>query len=174
MRKPMHVLLFGVSILATHSAMAASCVPMVTDLVNYSRGNGQYLIVTVASNQQNSIVSWTGHPSSAALDYDGVGGLKTQAPYHHMVLYSDRQSIINSRPQPFDSAKPDFIDLQVAPDGSKVWIKSTTWGFTNQVTIQSCDNGVMYGWGSAIGNHNSGLPALYTFSYSKRKTELAP
>jgi hypothetical protein len=174
MRNPMHALLFGVSFLSVHSAMAASCVPMMTDLVNYSRGPGQYLIVTVASNQQNSIVSWSGHPSSAALDDDGAGGLKTQAAYHHMVLYSDRQVILNTRPQPFDSNKPDFIDIQVAPDGSKVWIKSITWGFTNPVTIQSCDNGVMYGWGSAIGNHNNRLPALYTFSFSKRKSELAP
>lgn len=174
MRKPMTAMLFGVSIVSAHGAIGASCVPMVTDLVNYSKGYGQYLIVTIASNQQNSIVSWTGYPATAALDFDGAGGLKTQAPYHHMVLYSDRQANLGNRLQPFDSSRPDFIDIQVAPDGSKVSIKSVSWGFNNQVTIQSCDNGVMYGWGSAIGNHNGGLPALYTFSFSKRKNELAP
>ena len=44
----------------------------------------------------------------------------------------------------------------------------------NRVNIQSCDNGVMYGWGSPIGNYNNSLPALYAFSFAKKRNELAP
>lgn len=174
MHKHRSAVIMGMLLLSAPAVHAASCLPMVTDLVNYAKPIGQYISVAVASNQQNTIVSWSGYPWSAAIDFDGAGGLKTQTPYHHGVMYSDRTAIVNSRIQPFDAARPDFIDIQIAPDGSKVWIKSITWGFVNQVNIQSCDNGVMYGWGNAIGNHNSGLPALYTFSFSKRKNELAP
>ena len=167
--KPMLAASMCMCCLLVHKAHAGSCVPLVADLVNHARGSFDYVQVTVATNQQNSIVSWTGYPWTAALDFDGVNALKTQAPYHHGVLYSDRTATVNSRVQNFDAAKPDFIDMAVAPDGSSVTIKSITWGFVNRVSIQSCDNGVMYGWGNSIGNHNSGLPALYTFSFVKRR-----
>ncbi|MCB1800473.1 MAG: hypothetical protein KDI82_02175 [Gammaproteobacteria bacterium] len=127
--------------------------------------------MTIATNQQNSIVSWTGYPWTAAIDFDSAsGGLKTQQPYHHGVLYSDRTATVNSRVQNFDANKPDYIDVEVAPNGTRVTIKSVTWGFVNPVNIQGCDYGVMYGWGNSIGNHNGGLPAMYTFSFVKRRT----
>ena len=49
---------------------------------------------------------------------------------------------------------------------------STLPGIVNRVNIQSCDYGVMYGWGSPIGNHNKSQPALYTFSFAKTRNEL--
>jgi hypothetical protein len=47
-------------------------------------------------------------------------------------------------------------------------------GASAVVVHQSCDNGVMYGWGSPIGNYNNSLPALYAFSFAKKRNELAP
>lgn len=174
MKKFFTAILVLTSFVSAGVAHATSCQPMVTDLINYARPIGQYLEATVVTNQQNTIASWSGSHWAAALDYDGYYWLITQPSYSSGILYSDRTATVNSRVQPFNAMAPDYFNMQIAPDGSVVWIYSTTWGFWNRVGNLSCDNGVMYGWGASIGNYNSNLPAMYIFSFAKKRNELAP
>jgi len=156
-----------------------------TALSDASKGN--FISVTVTSNQDNGIVTYmTGN-----LEYYKAGGGKilvttglqtasTNTQYLNagplQALFSDRfvpptPGTLSAATQPFNLNAPDKVGLAISQDIIRDTITATftleSWGnATFSVSLQVQPNGdLLFGSGTAAGNKNPN-PALYTIAFT--------
>lgn len=162
-----------VLLLVPTSAQAQTCSQLVDDLRSWVTSGGPNPInvvrVTVVSNQKNTISTWSGTVGStySAAELSSWSGLFLM-PYTGnpgKQLFSDRVNLsCTGSSQPLSANSSETIEVFVS--SSEVWLHNLSWNYWIQVTSLSCANGVMFGFGTAIGS-NGGLPALWILSFAK-------
>lgn len=154
------------SFFAATSADAQTCMQMVDDMVaNKLANRGVWMYI--ASSQANKVSTSTMGASMAVHGIRRMGSFYpgAEAP----MQFSDRMN--TSYPhQNFDinNGHTELVDVEVwiNPDGTaSAFIHNLVYNFYLNIPNLTCNNGMMYGFGTPIGNANLGRSAMYILTY---------
>jgi len=170
----------GVALLG-FEARAQSCVSMIDGM--RSRSPGEYTVVSVTSSQANKLSSsaasvnasgfstgayltWNGYEMSS-FGSNGISG---------SLQYNDRNNpgYVTGAAQNFSThaGQTDGFAISIFGDGTRVVIRNLVWNNTIVIENPICTDGIMYGFGTPVGNHNGTNPdgsvrkAMYVFSFT--------
>lgn len=137
-------------------------------------GNGTRF--TIVSGQANKIATNSSGPKVYP-DYSTSTFVGIQYGYGpppgkaaSEMRFSDRNSALfpNGVSQNFSErwGDPEPFNFWMAWDGSTATIWNLKWGYSIVMSQLKCIDGIMYGFGTPIGNANAGRPAMYVLSYA--------
>lgn len=158
------------------SVRAQNCKPMM-DSLNAKTQNTDpvrccwVLRATVASGQANKLDTFTGRTDI----YTNRGALMWASPDGSFSPYTPGEMQFSDRVNSAVDSNQNFsvvpsavekINVAIAQGGSSATIKNLTWGYT--ITIQNpvCSDGLMYGFGTPVGNTNAGRPAMWIIAFA--------
>lgn len=180
MRSLMVVVVVGFTVLSGR-ADAQTCLQMVNDMRSQLLLPNTGIAITVTSSQANKISTSSGRePFGGAArvwwdpGYLPGGALSTGSGVYAganagSMQFSDRNNTnyVSGAAQNFSTQAPHLegFELHIFNNGTQARIHNRMWGYDIDIPALTCSDGLMYGFGSPIGNWNGGLSAMYVFSY---------
>lgn len=165
------LVLMAATFLVGQGAQAQTCQDMVNDMKTRSLG-GHTIYVNVSSSQANKIATTVGRPvygGEVFVAWDGTKLTSEHARgYVGFQQFSDRNHTSSvGAAQNFSTQYnlTEYVDLSISGTGSSATIVNRSWNYTINIPQLTCSDGVMFGFGTPIGNANGGRPALYVISY---------
>ncbi len=155
-------------------AQAQSCLAQVNDMrAHYPT---YYTRVFVTSSQANKVSSSAARAlnnlltSGALLSWDGAQMTTLGVAGTGELQFNDRlnpgQAPNTSQSFSVTPSQRDNFSLSISADGTVVKIIDNRWGSTLTINNPTCSNGIMFGFGTPIGNTNGGNLAMYVFSFT--------
>jgi len=158
-----------VACLGGAQAQAQTCGQMLDQMKAASdRGEGTFL--SVSSSQANKISTSSGVGLYSTVLFWHVDRMTSGLGYDGYFQFNDRNNTgyVNGASQNFSMLKPHTEAFQVwivkEGDNARASIRNRVWGNYLDIPL-TCAQGVFYGFGTAIGNHNGSQPAMFVFSF---------
>lgn len=146
-------------------ARAQSCAALANEIRTHAPGWS--LEIGVVSAQANKISTYS------------IGTIKWDPQTQRIVTYWEGQQTFSDRryyifdnsgvptrliAQNFAISPPSSVEkteLFMSSNGSSVSIHNLTWNYWISINNPTCSDGVLYGFGTPVGNANGGRPAMY-------------
>jgi hypothetical protein len=170
------VLVVAATVLLGRSAQAQTCQQMVSSMKQKAI-TGYQTRAFLISSQANKVSSSSGrHPADnswATLDWDAQNQVMTTEKGQGSggwLQFNDRyytpSASFASQNFSVRYTQLEYYDLKIDALGTVATIRNYTWNYTITISQLMCSNGLMYGFGNPIGNHNGGKPAMYVLSFT--------
>jgi hypothetical protein len=164
--------------LSSMSARAQSCTPVFNQMKSFWQLYQLKTSITMMSNQTNTLRTYAGahQPVEGSPQYEARmvphengSWLTTAVPggVPGLQQFSDRFSTtITARDQNYSVDLPHLETIDIWMGENVVMLFNRNYTYTITINNPRCENGVIWGFGEPIGNHNTrGSRALYVFSY---------
>jgi hypothetical protein len=155
--------------LGAAQAHAQTCSQLIDQMKAASdSGLGTYL--SISSSQANKITTSSGVGLSSAVLFWNIDRMTSGIGYDGRFQFNDRNNsgYVNGASQNFSmlSQSTEAFQVWIVKEGTnaRASIRNRVWGNYLDIPL-TCSNGIMYGFGTAIGNANGALPAMYVFSF---------
>jgi hypothetical protein len=157
------------------SAEAQDCKAVADEMRRQYTQFGNGTRFTIVSGQANKIATNSSGPKVYP-DYSTSTFVANQYGYGPSgwaaseMRFSDRDNALfpSGVSQNFSEkwGDPEPFDFWMAWDGSAATIWNLQWGYAIVMSQLTCVDGIMYGFGTPVGNANAGRPAMYVLSYA--------
>lgn len=158
--------------LLASGAHAQTCQDMVNEMKQRSLA-GSPTFVTISSSQGNKITTTAGRPTHDGQVWLMWNGFQMTSEvaggYVGRVQFNDRnQPIVTNAAQSFSTreSQNEYLDMSIASTNTSITLRNRTWGYTINIPQVTCSDGLMFGFGTPVGNGNGGRSALWVFSFS--------
>lgn len=168
MRLLISVVVFG-SVLQASVAFGQSCVPFVNQMISEG-GQGKTLYFSMVSSQANRLSTvesgwafWDG----VAMDSNGWGvDQRFSDRYQQIPALGTDPAFTQNLSYSYPNTEQLRLRFSRGTAGDlALFVQNLAWGYQISFQSLSCSDGVIYGFGSPIGNANAGRPAMYVIRY---------
>lgn len=175
--KSVSMLAAGLVAMLSASARAQSCAAVFSEMQAKSAA-GLKTALTVTTHQANGLSSFSGPGAglttvSSEARLVSSGGLMTTTAaggVKGLVQFSDR-SWYSSPYFQWYSAKQDATEpFDVYLSATSLWVYNNKWGCWAYIPNLRCENGLIWGLGTPIGNNNGSNRAVWVLNYSYSAT----
>lgn len=165
---PVAALVLGVTLQAS-AAFGQSCTAFVNQMISEGR-LGNSLVFEMVSSQANrlsTVVTGWAFWDGTAMDTNNVNVTQRFSDRYRQVSASGTNPAFTQNLDPFFTSR-EYLHLRFSAGAGgdlSLSVQNTTWGYQISFQSLSCSDGVIYGFGTPIGNANAGRPAMYVFRY---------